>query len=406
MSDRALGIAQVEQHSVTPMPAGILRRTYTPLATLLLVLLLGLWLVYEAEPLVSTPPEQRKEVGVSPALSPGEAAMARAVIEPGFASRGGREQLLFIGNSQTMAIPYAQPWDISTPQWFQVLLSRRAPEAVDVHRGSLGGMTWPEVVVRVVDFEEGAPAPAAVIINLRPEMLSDLAVRNEVRGEARQPVVAAALETMVGSNPNLPNAAHIIDDLEHADGANRVASIDDAPWPIRLENAFQSGADRLQIFAQRDLFIEMANITFRRFRNRLFGVNSASVRPLEGSIYRTNLELLEEMLQYSQQKGVQTVIYLGPLRSIQPNPNPSTRVARIRHDVAEITQRHNVVLLDYTTLVAEGFWSDYEPSRLNELTGDAGQHDFAHFREAAHRLIAEKLVQDAGAKLLRPLPTR
>src|ERR1700735_4712765 len=144
MSERAIAMLEASSRSVRAAQTFPFQRPYVPLATFLLVLLLGMWLVHEAEPLTAPPPELRKETGVNPALSPAEANLARAVIEPGFASRGGREQLLFIGNSQTMAIPYAQPWDISTPQWFQVLLSRRDPGAVDVHRGSLGGLTMVE----------------------------------------------------------------------------------------------------------------------------------------------------------------------------------------------------------------------------------------------------------------------
>ncbi len=403
MSERAIAMVETSQGNVRTAQTFPFRRTYVPVTTFLLVLLLGMWLVHEAEPLTAPPPELRKETGVNPVLSPAEANLARAVIEPGFASRGGREQLLFIGNSQTMAIPYAQPWDISTPQWFQVLLARRDPGAVDVHRGSLGGMTLPEVVVRMVDFATTTPTPAVVIFDLRPEILSDLSIRDEIRDEARQPAVAGALLTMANSNPDLPRAVHVIEEVVHNDRASQSAISQVSPWPNRLENALQSAAERSKLFAQRDLFIEMANITFRKYRNGLFGVTSASARPLESSIYLTNLELLSEALQYLHQKGMRTIIYFGPVRGILPNPNPSGSLAQVQRDIAELARCYNAELLDYSSLVSESYWTDYEPSRLNQLTGDAGQHDFAHFRAEAHQMVAEKLVQDVG--VLIPAPT-
>ncbi|MGB8888941.1 MAG: hypothetical protein WCC87_19590 [Candidatus Korobacteraceae bacterium] len=399
MSERAIAIGEASLGSVGAAQTFPFQRAYVPLKTFLLVLLIGMWLVHEAEPLAAPPPELRKQTGVNPALSPQEAELARAVIEPGFASRGGREQLLFIGNSQTMAIPYAQPWDISTPQWFQVLLSRRDPGGVDVHRGSLGGMTLPEVVVRMVDFVTTAQTPAVVIFDLRPEILSDLSIRNEIRDEAKQPAVAAALRRLAASNPDLPRAAHVVEEMVSSDKTSQAAISQVTPWPNRLENTLQATAERSKVFAQRDLFIDMANITFRKYRNRLFGVTSASTRPLERSIYLTNLELLSEALQYLHQKDTRTIIYFGPIRRILPNPNPRDSLAQVHRDIADLAKRCDAELLDYSRLVPESYWTDYEPSRLNQLTGDAGQHDFAHFRAEAHQMVAKKLVQDVGGQI-------
>ena len=112
MGDRAIGLIEVGEHGAASWLAVGLQRAYIPVATAFLVMLFAALLVYQAEPLTAPPPEQRKEIGANPELTPPEEKLAAAVIEPGFAARAGREQVLFIGNSQTMAIPYAQPWDI------------------------------------------------------------------------------------------------------------------------------------------------------------------------------------------------------------------------------------------------------------------------------------------------------
>jgi hypothetical protein len=391
MSERAIAITQASREDL--IRAIPWRRVHVPVTTLLLVSLLGAWMLHKAEPLTA-PAEQRKETASDPDLSPRQAEAARAVIEPGYASRGGREQLLFLGNSQTMAIPYAQPWDLSTPQWFQVLLARRDPGGIDVHRGSLGGMTMPEVMVRVVAFAEATPAPAAVVIDLRPELFNDLSVRDDVRQQALQPAVAAALRRLAAIAPNSPSSRYIDNVLLKGVRDDQAEGPPSMPWPARMDQYLQSEAEALPLFAKRDLLLQLLNVTFHKYRQRAFGITSASVRTLKRSNYEVTLGSLELALRYTQQKSVHTVLYLGPIRPVRPNPDTPEDLSRIHRDVSELARRYNAECFDYTNLVPENYWTNYEPNLLNRLTGDAGQPDFAHFREDAHRLVAKKLLQD------------
>ena len=400
MSDRAIEIYDQPMPATRVHPGVFLRRCYVPLATAVLVLLLGTWLVRAVEPLIGTRPEQRLQTGVNPALTVEEAELAHAVVEPGFASRGGREQLLFIGNSQTMALPYAQPWDISTPQWFQVLLSRREPGAVDVHRASLGGMAMTEVMFRVVAFGESVSAPAAIILDVRPEMLSGTAVRSEVREEAQQPAIANELRKLAAENSDLPLAAQIIGGVLKSDSAGTSLSPSQLPWPQRFESSLQPRIDASGWFPPEEQFVEMVNHTFRKYLNRIRHITSSTPRTMKETVYAPSRESLELLLRYVQQKGIPTVLYIGPLRQIEPNPELPQNLARFHHDVMELARHYNTKFLDYSTLVPEPYWTSYEVNRLNQLTGDAGQPDFAHVRAAAHKMIAEKLAQDVGASIL------
>ena len=400
MSDRVICMSDGPMTSTRVHPGFSLRRLYVPATTAVLVLLLGSWLVQEAEPLVSLRPEQRTETAMNPELTPEEAKLAHAVIEPGFASRGGREQILFIGNSQTMAIPYGQPWDITTPQWFQVLLSRRAPGAVDVHRGSLGGMSLAEVMVRGVAFGESVPKPAAVIVAIHPDLINRLSIQDKVRKEAQQPVVAGKLESLAENNSNCALAAKTIAAILSREQDSATGAEHKQSWPRRLEDSLQSEAESLKVFAERELFLELLNDSFRRLRNQIFGITSASPRPLDNATYRANLENLELILKYGREKNISVVLYLAPVRHIQPAPDSPQDLARIRRDLRELAGRYNVECLDYTNLVPERYWTNYEPNGLNKLTGDAGQPDFAHLRAPAHKMIAEKLLQDVGDSIL------
>ncbi len=382
------------------MPGIVLRRLYVPVATVVLVFLLGSWLIRVAKPLTDLPPEQRVESGINPELTPEEAKSAHAVIEPGYGSRGGREQLLFLGNSQTMTVPYRQPGDISTPQWLQVLLSRRVPGGVDVHRASLGALVMEETLVRVVDFGESVSGPAAVIIAIRPELINGIGLREEVRQQAQDPVSRSELRRLAASNPDLTLADRMIEDILKSDQAGQTGAETEAPWPKRLEKDLQTSGEGLTLLAERTLLFELVNSTYRKYRNRIFRVTSSSPRPLDKSTYAQNLEALELTLRYARQKGIHIILYLGPVRPIKPNPDSAQEIARIRYDTTDLARHYDVECFDYTQFVPESYWTDYEPTPLNHLTGDEGQHDFAHLRSEGHKLVAEKLLEDVGDSIL------
>jgi hypothetical protein len=153
------------------------------------------------------------------------------------------------------------------------------------------------------------------------------------------------------------------------------------------------------LFSQRDQILNLVNITFRKYRNRIFHVTSASPRPLESATYQTNLDYLKAVLLYTQERGLKTFLYLGPIRSLQPNPDSASDLKRIHRDGTLLAKSAGVQILDYSNLIPESYCTLYEPVRLNQLTGDAGQPDFAHFRAEGHRMLAEKLVADIGSPL-------
>jgi lysophospholipase L1-like esterase len=134
---------------------------------------------------------------------------------------------------------------------------------------------------------------------------------------------------------------------------------------------------------------------YYEWRNRVLGITTASARPVPESSYRASLEMIELALRYAQSSRIQVVLYLSPIRPIQPNPNLPSDVARFRRDVPALCRRYGVKCLDYLDLVPEALWTNYP----DDAVGAEGQRDFAHFTGAAHKLLAEKLMADAGQEL-------
>ncbi len=93
------------------------------------------------------------------------------------------------------------------------------------------------------------------------------------------------------------------------------------------------------------------------------------------------------------------ILYLGPIRPIQPNRNTPEDIARFRKDIPTLCRAYKATCLDYTDLIPPDLWTNYP----DEDIAAGGQLDFAHFTGAGHRLLAERLIADVGPLLLQRL---
>ena len=88
-------------------------------------------------------------------------------------------------------------------------------------------------------------------------------------------------------------------------------------------------------------------------------------------------------------------LYLSPVRPIEPNPDIPADLARFRTDVTRLCEQYNALCLDYTNLVPEKLWTNYPLSDPTTF----GEPDFAHFTGPGHKLVAQRIMSDAGEKI-------
>ncbi|MGB9179934.1 MAG: hypothetical protein WCB68_11875 [Pyrinomonadaceae bacterium] len=338
-------------------------------------------------------------------VSEAETALTEAVLEKDRQTSGDHLHLLYTGNSQTLAIMDRQPGDLTTPQWLEVLLSRRSHQnapPTDVILGSLPNMTNAEVLIKLVAAGERSPRQVDVLLGAAIlEEYRGLGVREEVSTLLNAPNVKDKLLSLMAGNQDLTAARDSLNPLVNSTTpAAATASAEssgqtDSSYAQTFEKHLQTAVERVPVFARRqDLQAEIYTV-YHLSRNRLLGINSSTARPVPGPPYRANLELLELMMRYAQSKGIHTAFYLSPIRPIQPNPNLASDVTRFRRDVLALCRRYNTPCFDYTDLVPENLWTNYSDSDL----GASGQRDFAHFTGKAHKLVAERLLTDLGAQL-------
>lgn len=394
--------------------------------SLALTILLGNWLAFKVSDFNALTENQNKRLSFQKVsddssfkrdgLNQTEINLAQSVIERDKATL--RPTLLFMGNSQTMAIMDQQSGDLTTPQWLQILLSRNAKNTspstfFHVRLGSLPNITPTESLIQLVAAHQHNPSQADILVLCSVlEEMRNVGVRDEVEKLARQENTRTELAALVAKNADLslvkrPLSPYITAS-SHPEASEKVTSqssqgkanppTDSSPqnpdFTSPIEEKLQTSIEAIPLFAQRGNLYGRAYSEFYVFRNRLAGITSSSPRPVPPGDYQTNLQTVELTLRYAKANHLPMIVYLAPIRPIQPNPNVAADVALFRHDLPALCHRYGAVCLDYTDTIPEKLWTNYP-----DENGQGGQRDFAHFTGAAHKMLAQRLIVDVGSHL-------
>jgi hypothetical protein len=384
-----------------------LRRTYVPLVTVVLVVLVGNVWAGETHVDPNTIAQNRRirfqEGGDAAAahLTPAEASLADATLTLDRPVDPQRLQLLVLGNSQVTAIMDYKPGDLTTPQWLSVLFARHrqvGQPGVDVRVGALPNMTPTEYLIRFVYAATRRPSWVNVLLAMPVlEEFRDVGVRPEIAHEAQDPIVRATLKRLVAQNPDLGQVRQVLAPYLNPSRQQIGASSQDQGGETAvaraLEQRLQDLADRLPLFNKRTDMLSAIYTDYYKLRNRMFSLSSSSIRPVPAFDYHASLELLELCLRFSASLHIPAFFYLTPLRPIEPNPNLPSDVARFRRDVPALCRRYAIDCVDYSDLVPESMWTNYPDKALGR--------DFAHFTGVAHRLVADHLWDDLGERMLQ-----
>jgi hypothetical protein len=371
------------------------RRLFVPAGTLVLVLVGGWWAGahMQVDPLRAAQHHrlsfQSADSSARAGLSTDETRRANDVLDRQRPVRPGAPQLLYLGNSQALAIMDRHPGDLTSPQWLQVLMDRRGLSG-DVRLGALPNMTTEEALVSLVAAFADRPRRAdAVVAGVVLEEFRGVGSRAEVRSMAQRPQVRAAIRDLLDANRDLRAAAGALSWAVVEPPAQGPGST----WTSAVDDAVAAVASRVPLVARRDRVRSYLVVKFLAIRNRLLGISSTSARPVPDATFRSSIELLELLLRYCHDRGIPVLLYLAPIRPLEPNPNLPRDVARFRRDVPALCARYRVNCLDYVGLVPEKLWSDYD----EDDGAAAGQRDFAHFTGAGHKLLAESLIDHVAA---------
>lgn len=380
-------------------------RYYVPVVTAVLLLVFGNYLatLSQIDPLSLAQNRRMRfqssdslEANPSPEFTPVERKWADAVVRDGFTRESSRPAILYFGDSQTMALVDWRPGDLTAPQWLQILLLRRLGEAHAplVILGSQANLNMAEFLIELISATQwNPPVIHTVIASLALKEWARLGIRDTIAAEARTPQAQATLAALVASHPDLSDADAVLKPLV---SPRSQVSQESNPRSVynRFNDEVQRVADMLPLFSMRPYLYADLSVVYINARNWLLNIRTDTPRPVPAQAFRGSLELLEIALDYAQTRKIPVVLYLAPVRNVEPNPNLPADLEHFGKSVKAIAEKYNVTTLNYSDLVPNNLWT-----RSPDDSRDPDR-DFAHFTGDAHKLVAQRLMSDIGGRLI------
>lgn len=384
----------------------IVKRTYVPIVTIVLILTVGSWLdkhasraeqrVSAANKVIRSP----RDLGEIPGgnLSGAEQDLTAAVLDWDHRPDGHHIELVYFGNSQAQFIVSPGPGDLTSAQYLQLLLTRKplpGAEPYEVRLASLPGMNISEMCVMMMRFGEQNPRAIDVAIApIYPEQVRTISVRNTLTTSllfARDSVIAFLRENQdltLAQNALLPILKSSSDNLQTPQ-----AQKSDIDGASHVQSLVQAYASKWPLYAHRELFEGVVESKLIYFRNFLFGIHTWQARPVPAERFDTSIQMTELLARYARARGIKLVFYLAPVRNSTPNPYSTTFRAELKRDVWSICRTFSLVCVDYSELV---------PDSLYGISIDTpGDPDFAHMVAEGHKMIALRLMSDLEPQLTR-----
>jgi hypothetical protein len=401
----------------------LLTALYVPLVTFLLLAIVNIrvagtrfnpWSAAQnprlkiASPVEGPPIKDPTALAVIRPLFPPESPLS-VLTAPFPVNSPGALSILFVGNSQTIATMDEQPGDQYAPVWLWKLLNGSGQEPTEsfaLRIGSEPNLTMSELLIKsVLGISDSRRRMDVLVAAVMPDEFRWVDPREDFVSRARFSSVAPLMRDLLDGMEDLPAGARVVRDILGSGAPDQVGPPGARQAPAvagqdrTLEDRLQSALDAsLPLFGERAVLYGRATLGFHEARNLVFGVHTSSRRPIPDGMYAVNLQIVEGMLRYLRAQGVHAVIYLTPIRPIEPNPTDPSDLARFRRDMPALCARCGAICLDYSRLVPEEMWTNYPDS---DVSGKGGERDFSHFTGRGHQRLGERLAKDLRADFRR-----
>jgi len=313
-------------------------------------------------------------------------------------NRPDRLTLLMSGNSQTHAIMDAQPEDRVTASWLSEFLNANPPNKLfEVRLRSLPNLTMSELLILLVQSEnDSAHRPDVIVAGIALDGLRWIEPREEYATLARSRPLHENLQNLSKASPELPHAVQAVSAILSGGRSITVAAEPGGAREPLLEQRILKILNLLPVFQARTRLYSRFAYSLQDFRNKFFGITTATRRKIPPEFYKTNMELIGLALKFAQIHDVHMVLYAAPLRLVEPNPYDQGDILRFREELPKLCNQYGGVCLDYSELIPEKLWTMYPD---DQVAGFGGQRDYAHFTGKAHQRLARQLKADMQSDL-------
>ncbi len=137
--------------------------------------------------------------------------------------------------------------------------------------------------------------------------------------------------------------------------------------------------------ARGDLFMKLY-----QWRNQLFGINASTKRKIIPARYDKNLTALSKILNFCQERGINCVVYIPPIRTDVEVPYDLNEYALFKEEVQQITEMTQTSQFhDLDGIIPGKYWG----LKASTNTDAEPELDFMHFQFRGHEILADSLEQ-------------
>lgn len=297
-----------------------------------------------------------------------------------YLSAGSPEAVIWLGNSQLMAINRIKQGDVNAPFLLHQSLTKQGRYLVTY---SIPNANLSEHAL-TIDAIASRYKTRTIILPVVYDDLREQGIRSDVADFAKDPAVAMRL----AGAPYWQEIKPLLNAKGQEQGQN-----DSQRTPTqqtvqaRAENnvvAFLGKQSAL--FESRPNLSGMLGFAIHTLRNKALGIHSTTKRKVDPGVYKQRLELLEQIIARIRSQGIHILVYIPPYRRDIDGPYIESDYQQFKMEVARIAKKHDAQLADLESIVPGPEWGTV----TDPLFG-IKEHDFMHFTADGHKRLAAAL---------------
>ena len=294
---------------------------------------------------------------------------------------GSPPAILWLGNSQLMAINHAQPGDKNAPF---LLRQRLAERGYFVATYSIPNANLAEHAL-IIDAVASQYKTKMMLLPVVYDDLREQGLRADVAAFADDPAVLKRLQ----SAAYWPELKPLLD-------AHQQITSSDVQTPTkqtiqaRVENKFVAWLQKHSLLWKSRIDLrDLLSYAVHTLRNKILGIHSTTKRTVDGGVYRQRMILLDQMLASARKQGIEVIIYIPPYRRDIDGPYIEADYQRFKAEVAILARRNAARFSDLESIVPGSEWG-----MVTDPLFGLREYDFMHFTANGHARLANALDQE------------
>lgn len=302
-------------------------------------------------------------------------------------ARGGKQVVLWLGNSQLHGLNQAKPGQQVAPE---LLHPAVAASGLDVLSVSPCNGAPQEHYVILEHMLAKVPLKA-VVVEVCFDDFRELGLRDNIREVAlADEDTRQGLDSTAVGRDLLEQYSTASDEFEGelAGLSGTVQKQVEGALNGVLENHFT-------LWDRRSEARGRIRVGLMRIRNTIFGITPQTTRKMLRPRYISNLDALTSLAERAAACDIEVLLYVAPIRDDVALPYDQEEYSAFKSDLAELADSTGATLANLESLVPAQHWGTKDNTTLNAKS----ELDFMHFQYGGHELLAEavsELLDDLG----------